>query len=128
MIRSTLAEIGPLHAGFTYYFSASAVSSVETIGEGARSDAMKVVMGPATLPSVPNNLRVVLRTAFSVFFQWDKSDDTGGDDVVYEIAFSNLNTSETGQAETNTTTVEIPKLIPGNDYCFAFVPETRREE
>ncbi|KAG2864518.1 hypothetical protein PC113_g4493 [Phytophthora cactorum] len=109
---------GDSFVAYLLYSDTGAILYNETIGEGARSDAMKVVMGPATLPSVPNNLRVVLRTAFSVFFQWDKSDDTGGDDVVYEIAFSNLNTSETGQAETNTTTVEIPKLIPGNDYMF----------
>ncbi|ETM37615.1 hypothetical protein L914_15837 [Phytophthora nicotianae] len=117
-IRFTLVEIGPLHAGFTYHFSTSALSSVETIGEGGRSDTVKIVMDPANLPSAPNNLRVVLRTAFSVFFEWDKSDDKGGDDVVYEIAFNNLNTSEPGQVETNTTAVEVSKLIPGNDYLF----------
>lgn len=41
--RFTLIDVGPLHAGSVYYFAVSAVSSVVTIGEGARSTAVQVV-------------------------------------------------------------------------------------
>ncbi|OWZ22856.1 hypothetical protein PHMEG_0002378 [Phytophthora megakarya] len=116
--RYILDEIGPLHAGATYYFAVSAFSSVSTIGEGFRSDAVKVVTDPATLPSTPINLVVALRTSFSVFLQWDASADTGGDDVVYEIAYNNTNTSESSYAQATETTAEIPKLVPDDVYIF----------
>ncbi|GMF11679.1 unnamed protein product [Phytophthora lilii] len=113
--RSTQVQVGPLHAGAIYYFSVSAIS---TIGEGAVSNALKVVTTPATLPSEPNNLVVDRRTAFSVILKWDRSTDTGGDEVVYEVQYNNTNTSEAFVMEATTTTVEIPKLIPGNIYLI----------
>ncbi|GMF22595.1 unnamed protein product [Phytophthora fragariaefolia] len=116
--RYTLSDIGPLHAGFIYSYEVSALSSVETVGEGARSSAIQVKMGPATLPSTPLNFVVGLRTSFSVSFQWDEPTDTGGDDISYEISYINTNTSETFGISVSTITVEIPKLIPGNIYSF----------
>ncbi|KAG1703122.1 hypothetical protein DVH05_008034 [Phytophthora capsici] len=116
--RSMLVQVGPLHAATSYYFAVSALSSEVTAGEGARSDTLKVLMSPATLPSTPTNVAVSLRTSFSVVLIWDASIDTGGDDVVYEIAYTNINTTENGQTESNKTKVEVPKLIPGDVYSF----------
>ncbi|KAE9154581.1 hypothetical protein PF006_g1371 [Phytophthora fragariae] len=122
ILYSNIGEIlynGPLHAGTVYYFAVSAVSSVDTIGEGTRSSTTQVLTNPATLPSIPLNFAVGLRTSFSVFLKWDGPIDTGGDDVFYETSYINTNTSESlGVMTLSTTTVEIPKLIPGNIYLF----------
>lgn len=117
--RFTLFDLGPLHAGTVYYFAVSAVSSVDTIGEGTRSSTTQVLTNPATLPSEPLNFAVGLRTSFSVFLKWEGPIDTGGDDVFYELSYINTNTSESlGVVTLTTTTVEVPKLIPGNIYLF----------
>ncbi|KAJ8550289.1 hypothetical protein ON010_g10781 [Phytophthora cinnamomi] len=113
--RFTLIDVGPLHADSVYYFAVSAVSPV---GEGARSSVLLVKTNAATLPSVPINFAVGLRTSFSVFLQWGAPIDTGGDEVDYEISYTNTNTSEILGATVNDTTVEIPKLVPGDVYLF----------
>lgn len=119
--RSIQTEVGPLRGSTTYNFSISAVSII-SLGESARSPVLQVTTDPIRIPTVPLNLNVTERRAYSIFLNWDTPFDAGGDDLQYEISYFNNNDTIAAGVETSTVTTsksaEVTSLRPGKYYSF----------
>ncbi|RLN91036.1 hypothetical protein BBJ28_00005226 [Nothophytophthora sp. Chile5] len=113
--RSIQVEVGPLRASSVYAFSVGAVS-IEELGESNRSEAVLVITETASIPSVPYNFAVAQRTAYSLRFTWDGPDDTGGDDVIYEVSYQDNSSSGSSMTGLNVQELEVDYLTPSTSY------------
>jgi len=85
--RSIQVEVAGLLSRKTYRFCFSAVS-FPSLGESDLSDGVIVVTGNPTEPSVVNSVVLEGRSSSSLEVKWTGPDNTGGEDVTYEVVFA----------------------------------------
>ncbi|RLN97677.1 hypothetical protein BBJ28_00002550 [Nothophytophthora sp. Chile5] len=115
--RSIQVEVGPLRASSVYAFTVGAVS-IEELGESNRSEAVLVTTETASIPSAPYNVVVAQRTAYSLRVTWDGPDDTGGDDIIYEVSYQDSSSSRSNMTGLNVQELEVDYLTPSTSYLI----------
>lgn len=108
--------LGSLFASKVYSFSATA-TSIPGLGESDRSPAIQVTTANPTMPSVVYDLTLDKRTFGSLLFKWKGPDDIGGENVIYEVEYSEkLNSVTAATLITSFQNVTIDGLASSTAY------------
>lgn len=108
-------QVQQLHARTKYSFSATA-ASLESLGESNASVPVLVTTANATAPSDLYNFALSGQNANSLAFIWDGPDETGGDDLTFELSYTDTSTNETNIAQGFSKPFEITGLDPTTTY------------
>lgn len=111
----TQFRVNQLHARTNYSFSATA-KSIESLGESNFSASVSVMTANPTPPSNLYNFALLRRTSSSLTFDWDGPDETGGDDLTYELAYNDDTANTTIIVEGTTNPLDIYGLSPTTTY------------
>lgn len=115
--RLIQVEVSGLLSRKSYRFRSSAVS-LPLLGESDLSDGVIVVTGNPTEPSVVYNAALNGRSSSSLEVKWAGPDNTGGEDVSYEVVFAMDGTDTYTSVFSTRPNIVIEGLNASTTYLF----------